>query len=130
MVKKIVIRHEEIQIVFKSDPNLKDAALEKAKNEGMTLKAVLCMAMKAYVNDEMVLGMWRNEEQYEADDDDVPKVKASRSTHSTHSTSSGQASSGQAKKKMKEVSKNKKVTSTKKIVSTIPTLKKKGTKAV
>jgi len=75
MVKKIVIRHEEIQIVFKSDPNLKDAALEKAKHEGMTLKAVLCMAMKAYVNDEMVLGMWRNEEQYETEDD-LPEKKS------------------------------------------------------
>jgi hypothetical protein len=75
MVKKIVIRHEEIQIVFKSDPNLKDAALEKAKHEGMTLKAVLCMAMKAYVNDEMVLGMWRNEEHYE-EEDDLPEKKS------------------------------------------------------
>lgn len=76
MGKKFYYRKEEIQIVFKSDPNLKDAALEKAKQEGMTLKAVLCMAMKAYVNDEMVLGMWRNEEHYEEDDDESSEEKS------------------------------------------------------
>jgi hypothetical protein len=75
MVKKYVIHHEEIQIVFKSDPNLKDAALEKAKNEGMTLKAVLCSAMRAYVNDELVMGMTRREEHYE-EEDEPPKAKA------------------------------------------------------
>ena len=76
MVKKIVIHHEEIQIVFKSDPELKDAALEKAKGEGMTLKAVLCSAMRAYVNDEMVMKMTRREEQYDQEEDEPPKTKA------------------------------------------------------
>jgi len=75
MVKRIVIHHEEIQIVFKSDPDLKDAALEKAKHEGMTLKAVLCSAMRAYVNDEMVMKMTRREEEYE-EEDELPKTKA------------------------------------------------------
>ena len=75
MVKKIVIHHEEIQIVFKTDPELKDAALEKAKQEGMTLKAVLCSAMRAYVNDEMVMKMTRREEEYE-EEDGPPKAKA------------------------------------------------------
>jgi len=74
MVRKIII-HEETQIVFKSDPNLKDAALEKAKQEGVTLKAVLCMAMRAYVNDEMVMSMTRREEHYE-EDEELPKEKA------------------------------------------------------
>jgi len=54
----------EIQIVFKSDADLKEKTLEKAKTEGVTLKAVLTMAMRAYVNDEMVLGMWKREEFY------------------------------------------------------------------
>jgi len=76
MVKKYVIHHEEIQIVFKSDPDLKDAALEKAKQEGMTLKAILCSAMRAYVNDELVMGMTRREEHYEEDDEILPKTKA------------------------------------------------------
>jgi hypothetical protein len=75
MVRKIVIHHEEIQIVFKSDPELKDAALEKAKHEGMTLKAVLCSAMRAYVNDELVMKMSRREEEYE-EEDELPKGKA------------------------------------------------------
>ncbi|MFA5831146.1 MAG: hypothetical protein WC878_04945 [Candidatus Paceibacterota bacterium] len=75
MVKKYVFHHEEIQIVFKSDPNLKDAALEKAKQEGMTLKAILCSAMRAYVNDELVMGMTRREEHYE-EEDGPPKTKA------------------------------------------------------
>jgi len=75
MVKKFTIRHEEIQIVFKSNPELKDAALEKAKHEGVTLKAVLCMAMRAYVNDEMVMSMTRREEQWEQDDK-PPTAKA------------------------------------------------------
>ncbi len=79
MVKRIVIHHEEIQIVFKSDPNLKDAALEKAKQEGMTLKAVLCSAMRAYVNDEMVMKMTRREEEYE-EDDELPKTKVQPKT--------------------------------------------------
>jgi hypothetical protein len=76
MVKKYVFHHEEIQIVFKSDPDLKDAALEKAKHEGMTLKAILCSAMRAYVNDELVMGMTRREEHYESDEDAPPKAKA------------------------------------------------------
>jgi hypothetical protein len=66
----------EIQIVFKSDADLKEKTLEKAKTEGVTLKAVLTMAMRAYVNDEMVLGMWKREEFYnEGDSPPAPKKK-------------------------------------------------------
>lgn len=65
----------EIQIVFKSDADLKEKTLEKAKTEGVTLKAVLTMAMRAYVNDEMVLGMWRREEFYNNNEGDSPPVK-------------------------------------------------------
>lgn len=77
MVKKIIIHHEEIQIVFKTSSDLKDAALEKAKHEGMTLKAVLTSAMRAYVNDELVMGMTQRKEEYEAEDDfEYPKTGA------------------------------------------------------
>lgn len=65
----------EIQIVFKSDADLKEKTLEKAKTEGVTLKAVLTMAMRAYVNDEMVLGMWRKEEFYDDKGDSPPAKK-------------------------------------------------------
>lgn len=68
MTKRFYIHKEEIQIVFKSDPDLKGKALEKAKQEGVTLKAVLCMAMRAYVNDELVMGMWQKIEHYESVD--------------------------------------------------------------
>lgn len=69
----------EIQIVFKSDADLKEKTLEKAKTEGVTLKAVLTMAMRAYVNDEMVLGMWRREEFYNNNEGDSPPVKKKES---------------------------------------------------
>lgn len=65
----------EIQIVFKSDADLKEKTLEKAKTEGVTLKAVLTMAMRAYVNDEMVLGMWKREEFYNNEGDSPPAPK-------------------------------------------------------
>lgn len=67
----------EIQIVFKSDAELKEKTLEKAKTEGVTLKAVLTMAMRAYVNDEMVLGMWKREEFYDDKGDSPPQRKES-----------------------------------------------------
>jgi hypothetical protein len=65
----------EIQIVFKSDADLKEKTLEKAKTEGVTLKAVLTMAMRAYVNDEMVLGMWKREEFYNDKGESPPGKK-------------------------------------------------------
>lgn len=37
------------QVSFTADENLKKKALEKAKNEGLTLKAFLIYAMKSYV---------------------------------------------------------------------------------
>ncbi len=82
----------EIQIVFKSDADLKEKTLEKAKTEGVTLKAVLTMAMRAYVNDEMVLGMWRREEFYDDKGDSPPPKKNKRireriiKIHKTQST--------------------------------------------
>ncbi len=51
-MRRIIYQHTEIQIVFKSDADLKEQALLKAKLEGITLKAMLTMAMRAYVNDE------------------------------------------------------------------------------
>lgn len=73
-MKKYFYRREEIQIVFKSDADLKEKTLEKAKAAGVTLKAVLTMAMRAYVNDEMVLGMWKREEIYD-DKGESPPAK-------------------------------------------------------
>ena len=50
---RIYYQRTEIQIVFKSNADLKEQALLKARLEGVTLKAVLTMAMRAYVNDEL-----------------------------------------------------------------------------
>ncbi|MCI0542287.1 hypothetical protein L0Y69_00830 [bacterium] len=52
-MRRIIYQHTEIQIVFKSDAGLKELALEKTRMEGITLKAMLTMAMRAYVNDEL-----------------------------------------------------------------------------
>lgn len=53
------------QISFKTDHKLKDQALKKARSEGITLKALLSLAMKAYVRDDFSLGLQRREEPSE-----------------------------------------------------------------
>ncbi len=60
-----IIYHREIQIVFKSDADLKEQALEKARLEGITLKALLTMAMRAYVEDELEIFFGRKNEKRE-----------------------------------------------------------------
>ncbi len=45
------------QIIFTADPNLKLKALNKAKKEGITLKALLTMAMKSYVNNDLSVSL-------------------------------------------------------------------------
>jgi len=64
-MRRIIYHHEEIQIVFKSDAGLKSQALEKARMEGITLKAMLTMAMRAYVNDEFEIMFGKKEENRE-----------------------------------------------------------------
>ena len=44
------------QVVFKTDEDLKKSAIEKAKQEGMTLKAVLTYFMRSYVAGDIELG--------------------------------------------------------------------------
>jgi hypothetical protein len=50
------------QVSFKTNPQLKTKALAKAEREGITLKALLTMAMKAYVEEEIEVGMRRKGE--------------------------------------------------------------------
>lgn len=71
---RIIYHREEIQIVFKSDQGLKEQALEKARLEGITLKAMLTMAMRAYVNDEFEIMFGRKPENRELS---PPKFAAS-----------------------------------------------------
>ena len=50
------------QIVFKTDKDLKDQAMKKARLEGLTLKAVLCQLMKYYVEGKLSFGIQMLEE--------------------------------------------------------------------
>lgn len=45
------------QVSFVTDSELKNKALQKAKNEGITLKALLTYAMKSFVEGEISLGL-------------------------------------------------------------------------
>ncbi|MBI5412593.1 hypothetical protein HZA43_05505 [Candidatus Peregrinibacteria bacterium] len=45
------------QVSFVADKNLKDQALEKARREGITLKAFLVQAMKGYVEGKISLSL-------------------------------------------------------------------------
>lgn len=45
------------QVSFTADSTLKNLALEKAKNEGITLKALLTYAMKAFVEGKISLSL-------------------------------------------------------------------------
>ncbi|MFA5820719.1 MAG: hypothetical protein WC873_01265 [Candidatus Gracilibacteria bacterium] len=53
------------QIVFKADKALKDEAMEKAKSEGVTLKAVLYNALKLYIEGKLSFGLQINEPEVE-----------------------------------------------------------------
>ncbi len=60
------------QVSFVTDMSLKKRALQKAKKEGVTLKALLTMAMKSYVNNNLELGLKQKDEFF----DDVFSSKA------------------------------------------------------
>ena len=41
------------KVIFNTDKRLKEAAMKKAKGQGLTYSAVLNLATRAYVNDEL-----------------------------------------------------------------------------
>ena len=47
----------QAQITLKVDPALKEKTLNKARKEGITLKALLIMAMRGYLNNELFFGL-------------------------------------------------------------------------
>lgn len=57
------------QVSFTADKDLKRKALLKAKNEGITLKAVLIYAMKGFVEGKISLGL-----QIENNEPDVQEL--------------------------------------------------------
>ncbi len=42
-----------VKVIFNTNKKLKDAAMKKARKQGVTLSAVLNLATQAYVNDKM-----------------------------------------------------------------------------
>lgn len=53
------------QVSFITDPRLKKQALEKAKKEGITLKALFTMAMKSYINNDLILNLRQKDDYYD-----------------------------------------------------------------
>ena len=53
------------QVSFTADPMLKKQALEKAKQDGITLKALFVMAMKLYVNNKLILNLQPKDDYYD-----------------------------------------------------------------
>jgi len=54
------------QITFKTDKSLKKTALQKTKKDGITLKALLTMAMKSYVDDNLRVGIGFKDESFDS----------------------------------------------------------------
>ena len=45
------------QVIFKIDKNLKNQAMEKAQNEGISFTTILKLATKAFVDNELNVGL-------------------------------------------------------------------------
>lgn len=58
------------KVIFNTDKKLKVAAQKKAREQGITLSAMLNLATKAYVNDEIRIDVIAN---------DLAKARASKS---------------------------------------------------
>jgi len=56
------------QVSFTADPDLKDKALRKAKNEGISLKSLLVYAMKAFVAGKISLGLVDTESEKDVEE--------------------------------------------------------------
>ncbi len=70
----------DAQITFIANSDLKQKAMNKAKNEGITLKAVLTHSLKGYVEGKISFGMQTKEpdvEEFNINDKDI-LAKATR----------------------------------------------------
>ncbi|MEK7524243.1 MAG: hypothetical protein AAB588_04420 [Patescibacteria group bacterium] len=56
-----------IQVSFTADENLKNKAMEKAKNEGITLKTLFVYAMKGFVDGKIALSLGASESEPEVE---------------------------------------------------------------
>ena len=56
---------QQTQVTFMSNTELKNKTIQKAKQEGLTLKALLTMAMRAYINNDLQVSLKPNNKYYE-----------------------------------------------------------------
>ena len=53
--------NNQVQLILKVNANLKERTLQKVREDGITLKALLTMAMKGYVNNDLSFGIHSTE---------------------------------------------------------------------
>ena len=56
---------QQTQVTFMSNTKLKDKTIKKVKEEGITLKALLTMAMKAYLNNDLKVSLQSSNDYYD-----------------------------------------------------------------
>jgi len=57
--------HQQTQVTFMSNAKLKDRTIKKVKEEGITLKALLTMAMRAYLNNDLKVSLQSSNDYYD-----------------------------------------------------------------
>ncbi|MFH1789525.1 MAG: hypothetical protein ABH832_00425 [bacterium] len=57
--------NEQTQVTFMSNAKLKDKTIKKVKEEGITLKALLTMAMRAYLNNDLKVSLQSSNDYYD-----------------------------------------------------------------
>ncbi|MFH1947292.1 MAG: hypothetical protein ABIJ23_04010 [Candidatus Magasanikbacteria bacterium] len=57
--------NQQTQVTFMSNAKLKNRTIKKVKEEGITLKALLTMAMKAYLNNDLKVSLQSSNNYYD-----------------------------------------------------------------
>ncbi len=57
--------NQQTQVTFTSSTKLKEETIKKVKEEGITLKALLIMAMKAYLNNDLRVSLQPSNDYYD-----------------------------------------------------------------
>lgn len=56
---------QQTQVTFISNKDLKNRTIKKAKEDGITLKALLTMTMRAYINNDLTISLRSNNACYD-----------------------------------------------------------------
>ncbi|PIT87237.1 MAG: hypothetical protein COU31_04030 [Candidatus Magasanikbacteria bacterium CG10_big_fil_rev_8_21_14_0_10_40_10] len=56
---------QQTQVTFMSNTELKDRTIKKVKEDGITLKALLTMAMRAYLNNDLKVSLQSSNDYYD-----------------------------------------------------------------